>query len=105
MDKTILFVESRPESPQQLDEYHRWHDEVHIPEMLTIDGFVSARRWQPDGGGDTFITLYEIDTDVETADANLKAAFQSGRMSKTVGVETNPPAARRYLSLIGEFSR
>ena len=103
MVKALLFVESRPKSPEHLDEYHEWQDEVHLPEMLTIDGFVSARRWKPEGG-DTFITLYDIDTDVETAAANLKAAFATGKLSKTVGVETDPPAIRRYLSLIGEFS-
>jgi hypothetical protein len=43
--------------------------------MLTIDGFVTARRWQADNG-ESFSTLYEIDTDVDTDRANLKAAFQ-----------------------------
>ena len=60
MAKSVLFVESKPASPEQVDEYHKWHDEIHVPEMLGIDGFVAARRWQPDGA-DTFITLYEID--------------------------------------------
>ena len=104
MAKSVLFVESKPASPEQLDEYHGWHDETHIPEMLTIEGFLSARRWQPDDA-DTFITLYEIDTDVETAKTNLKAAFQSGRMSPPVGVDPNTPAVMRYLSLISEASR
>jgi len=104
MAKSVLFVESKPASPEQLDEYHKWHDEIHIPEMLTIDGFTVARRWRPDGA-DTFITLYEIDSDVETAKANLKAAFQSGRMSPTVGVDPNTPAVMRYLSLISAAGR
>ena len=64
--------------------------------MLTIDGFVSARRWQADDG-ESFITLYEIDTDVDTARANLKAAFQAGQMSKPVAVETQPPAVDALL--------
>jgi hypothetical protein len=101
MAKTLLFVESKPASPQLVEEYHNWHEQTHIPEMLNIDGFVSARRWQADNG-ESFITLYEIDTDVDTARANLKAAFQGGQMSKTVAVETQPPAVMRYLSLVGE---
>jgi hypothetical protein len=103
MSKSLLFVESKPQSPELVDEYHRWHDEVHVPEMLTIEGFVSARRWQTDG--DTFITLYEIDTDVDTARTNLRTAFASGRMTKPVVVETQPPPVMRYLSLISEASR
>jgi hypothetical protein len=103
MTKSLLFVESKPASPELVEEYHRWHDQVHVPEMLTIDGFVSARRWQTDG--ESFVTLYEIDTDVDTARTNLRAAFAEGRMTKPVAVETEPPAVMRYLSLVSELSR
>lgn len=102
MIKSLLFVESKPESPELVDEYHRWHDGVHVPEMLGIDGFVAARRWQTDG--DTFVTLYEIDTDVETARASLRAAYATGEMSKPVAVQLQPPAVMRYLSLVSEQS-
>src|ERR1700758_4741789 len=103
MTKSLLFVESKPKSAELVDEYHRWHDEVHVPEMLTIDGFVSARPWQTDG--ESFITLYEIDTDVDTARPHLPAAFAEGRMSKPVAIETEPPPVMRYLSLVSELSR
>ncbi|OBA72088.1 hypothetical protein A5641_09170 [Mycobacterium sp. 1554424.7] len=101
MPKSVLLVETRPESPQLVDDYNKWHDDVHIPEMLTIDGFSSARRWRAEDG-ESFITLYEIDTDVDTAKANLRAAYQSGRMSKPVAVETQPPPIQRYFSLVSE---
>lgn len=101
MAKTLLFVESKPASPKLVDEYHNWHDRTHIPEMLKIAGFTSARRWQADNG-ESFITLYEIDTDIDTAKANLKAAVQNGQMSKPVAVETSPPAVMRYLSLVSD---
>ena len=103
MTKSLLFVESKPASAELVEEYHRWHDQVHVPEMLTIDGFVSARRWQTDG--ESFITLYEIDTDVDTARTNLRAAFAEGRMTKPVAIETEPPAVMRYLSLVSELGR
>jgi hypothetical protein len=76
---------------------------LHVPEMLRIDGFVSARRWQTDG--ESFIRLYEIDADVDTARTNLRAAFAEGRVTKPVAVETEPPAVMRYLSLVSELSR
>ena len=103
MTKSLLFVESKPASAELVEEYHRWHDRAHVPDMLTIDGFVSARRWQTDG--ESFITLYEIDTDVDTARTNLRAAFADWRMSKPVALETEPPAVMRYLSLVSELSR
>jgi hypothetical protein len=76
MAKTLLLVESRPESAELVEEYHKWHEQIHLPEMLSVDGFVSARRWQADDGG-PFVTLYEIDTDIDTARANLTAARRS----------------------------
>jgi hypothetical protein len=103
MTKSLLFVESKPASAELVEEYHRWHDQVHVPEMLRIDGFVSARRWQTDG--ESFIRLYEIDADVDTARTNLRAAFAEGRVTKPVAVETEPPAVMRYLSLVSELSR
>jgi hypothetical protein len=45
MTKSLLFVESKPASPDLVEEYHRWHDRIHVPEMLAADGFISARRW------------------------------------------------------------
>lgn len=104
MAKSILFVESKPVSPDRVDEYHQWQDETHMPEMLTVEGFVSARRWATDDG-ESFVSLYEIDTDVDTAKANLKAAAQSGRMSKPVAVQLDPPPVQRYFSLISEATR
>ena len=103
MSKSILLVESKPASAELVEKYHRWHDQVHVPEMLRIDGFVSARRWQTDG--ESFIRLYEIDADVDTARTNLRAAFAEGRVTKPVAVETEPPAVMRYLSLVSELSR
>lgn len=50
MPKSLLFVESKPASARQVDEYHAWHEQTHIPEMLSVDGFVSARRWQSNDG-------------------------------------------------------
>jgi hypothetical protein len=103
MTKSLLFVESKPASPHLVEDYHRWHDSIHVPEMLAIDGFVSARRWQTDG--ESFVTLYEIDTDVDTARTNLRAALADGRMSKPFAVQTEPPPVMRYLSLVNELAR
>ncbi len=103
MTKALLLVESKPASADQVDDYHAWHESTHIPEMLSVDGFVSARRWQADGG-ESFVTLYEIDTDVDTARANLKAALQAGQISRPDVVQTQPPPVQRYLTFVGEAS-
>lgn len=93
MAKTLLLVESRPAAAELVEEYHTWHEQTHLPEMLAIDGFVTARRWGADDE-DSFITLYEIDTDIETARANVRAALQDGRISRPVVVQTQPSTLR-----------
>jgi hypothetical protein len=97
MARALLLVESKPASPDLAEEYHRWHEQTHLPEMLDVEGFASARRWKA-VDGDSFLTLYEIDTDVETARANLKAALASGRMSRPSAVDTEPPPVMRYFT-------
>jgi hypothetical protein len=70
--------------------------------MLQIDGFASARRWQTEDA--TFVTLDEIDTDVDTARSSLRSAFASGRMSPPEPVQTDPPAVMCYLGLVNDSS-
>jgi hypothetical protein len=103
MAKTLLLVESKPESAQLVEEYHKWHEQIHMLEMLGVDGLVSARRWQADVGS----RGVDIGVDFAEGDegSNLTAALRDGRMSKPVAVLTQPPPASRYLSLVGEAGR
>ena len=54
--------------------YHEWYDDVHIPELLSLDGFVSARRYAGEDGT-SFLATYEIDTDIATAKAAMDTAY------------------------------
>jgi hypothetical protein len=103
MSSGILLVETRPNSPEDAAAYHHWYDEVHVPEILKVDGFVSARRLVSLDGS-SFLAIYEIDIDVETAKANLAAVQATGTMSKPAGVQLDPPPSVRYFTQIGEFS-
>jgi len=96
MPKGILCVESRPVSPDRAADYHRWYDETHIPEILQLDGFVSGRRFGSLGDDGSFVAIYEIDTDVETARAALAAASKAGGMSPPTGVRLDPPPTVRW---------
>jgi hypothetical protein len=97
MSNGILLVQARPSSPEDVETFHKWYDEVHVPEILRVDGFVSARRFAP-LDGDTFVAVYEIEGDLEAAQANLRAAHVSGRMSPPQGVLLDPPPVTSYLS-------
>lgn len=49
--------------PALLDEYECWHTFEHVPERLSVPGFLSARRYAADEGESRrFFTLYEIET-------------------------------------------
>ena len=76
----LLIVESRPKSPDHAVEYRRWYAGTHVPEVLAIDGFASARLFEPVDGG-SLVAVFELDTDVNTAKAKLRAAQTTGAMS------------------------
>ncbi|MGI5218784.1 hypothetical protein [Nocardia sp. CA-290969] len=98
MPKGILYVESRPSSPEEIDEYHRWYAGTHIGEMLEIEGIVSARRLEPVAGDGSFIALYEIEADdLEAVRARMGERARSGEMSKPIGVQSDPPPTVRLL--------
>lgn len=49
------------------DEYHKWYQNVHIPEVISATGFKGAQRYKLTMGlqGNTqpYLTIYEIETD------------------------------------------
>ena len=46
-----------------LEEYECWHTFEHVPERLSVPGFLSARRYATGtGSARRYFTLYEIDT-------------------------------------------
>lgn len=59
--------------PALLDEYECWHTFEHMPERLSVPGFLSAKRYAADDGENRrFFTLYEI----ETLDVLETSAYQ-----------------------------
>ena len=104
MPKGVLYVETRPASPEQADEYHQWYNGTHIGEILGVDGFVSARRFESLGDDGLFIAIYEIEADdLEQARANLAAA--SAAHAPPVGVCLDPPPTVRYFKEIATFPK
>jgi hypothetical protein len=97
MAKGILYVESRPASPESAEKFHTWYDEIHIPEMLAIKGVCSARRFAPlDGQEGPFVAIYELEAD----DLSLvgqwmaEASRAGGKGSPPDGVLTASPVVR-----------
>jgi hypothetical protein len=85
----LMIVHSRPASQAEADAYHRWYDEVHLPELLAVDGFTGARRLAAEDG-ETFLAVYEVD-DVDAAKTALAERRSAGTMTPPQGVQLDPP--------------
>ena len=91
MSDGMLISESRPASSTDEAAYHEWYETAHLPEILQIEGFVSARRLRATEG-DTYIVIYEIEGDVDDAKRDLAAAQAAGSMTRPSGVQLDPSA-------------
>jgi hypothetical protein len=67
MPKAVLIVHSRPVEASREDEFNKWYDEVHIPDVTSVSGVVSGRRFKKAGGagdgGYPSLAIYELDSD------------------------------------------
>jgi hypothetical protein len=68
MAKHLLLAFTNPVAGRE-EEFDRWYDERHAPDLLAVPGFVSAQRFAlTDATGQgrpgwTHLALYELDTD------------------------------------------
>jgi hypothetical protein len=91
MAKGIILVESRPSSPDRDQEYNTWYDEVHLGELVALDGFVSARRLRPVNGESPYVAIYEIEgDDLEAILDNMIANADKLHMSDALQLDPAP---------------
>ena len=67
------------------DEFDDWYSTVHVPEILALPAFLSARRFGLDGrvpsnSSHRYLTVYEV-TDPAVAAAELGEAAQAGDLT------------------------
>lgn len=77
---TLYMVKSNPVVGKE-DEYNRWYNDIHLSEVLRIDGFQTAQRFQlhprqvQPNLTHTYLAIYQIDSDdVDGTLANLSKA-------------------------------
>jgi hypothetical protein len=65
----FYMVKSRPVDPAREAEYNRWYDDIDIPDVLAVPGFMRARRGiardisdDPTPDERTYVALYDITT-------------------------------------------
>ncbi|NKQ56120.1 hypothetical protein HFP15_24895 [Amycolatopsis sp. K13G38] len=47
---------------EDLPDWHRWYDEVHIPGMLSVPGISAVHRCQLLGRENQFLAIYDIES-------------------------------------------
>ena len=104
--KYVLHVSSYPSHPTRLDEFNRWYDEVHVPEVVALDGFVGARRLSPaDTDGGAFIVEYDLEGDPHQAVANVKSAAAAGKLTMSDVLSLGPIPDMRIMAIHSEYTK
>ncbi len=92
MERWLLTVEANCCDPSREEEFNKWYNTIHLPDIMETPGFVRAIRYEntnpPEGQG-KYIALYEIETDdlastLAQFDEIVNARAKEGRMSDLV---------------------
>lgn len=101
MARGILYVASRPVSPEREEEYNTWYNEVHMPEICELPGVLSARRFAPVTDGGPYVALYEIEgDDLRAVAKGMMKAMGEGRITMSDAIQLDPAPEMRILEHI-----
>ena len=76
-NRGLLLTITEP-PPRMEEEFNAWYDEEHLPERLSIPGFLSARRWVCDcrPGEGRYLATYELESAAVLASPAYLARFE-----------------------------
>jgi hypothetical protein len=104
MPRGIIYLETRPVSPDREDEYHKWYNDTHLAEIVSVDGIVSARRFASIDGNGPFIAIYELDCDdLDAVVGRMRELGASGKMSSLELLNMDTPPIPHVYREIGSY--
>ncbi|MBU4275630.1 MAG: DUF4286 family protein [Proteobacteria bacterium] len=59
--------------PAQEEEWNKWYNGVHVPQVLACPGFHRARRYKSPEGSPKYIAIYDIDDEKTLQSPELAA--------------------------------
>lgn len=74
MPASCVSVVTATIDPDLEDEFNKWYNEVHLPEIVGCPGFISGTRYvaeTPDGR--EYLAIYELESEAAFASEELKA--------------------------------
>jgi hypothetical protein len=105
MPKGIIVVYSGPDSPEHDKEYNEWYDTVHLPEVCSVPGVVSARRFNlstvqrnpVEPSTPRYVAIIEIDApNMQTVADELGRRLANGTMHMTDAFVVSPGFPAMY---------
>ena len=95
MEKWIFVVDTNASDRSREKEYNDWYDNVHLGEVLALQGFEAAQRFRVSGEpvagnmSHQYVALYELDTETPHASLDaLAAAVADGSMTMSEAIDT-----------------
>jgi hypothetical protein len=62
------------------EDFNRWYNEEHLPEVLACPGFISAVRYECTAGQPRFLAIYELDSEAALTTPEMQRVRGWGEM-------------------------
>lgn len=106
MPRGIIYLETRPVSPDHEADYHDWYNDTHLAEICSVEGITGARRFAPTDGDGPFIAIYELDCDdLDAVVDRLREFGASGKMSSLKYLDMSTPPIPKVYREIGSHGK
>jgi len=91
--------------PEHEEEFNRWYNEEHVPERLSIPGFLTGRRFLAIEGSPKYLALYELESPEVLESEEYKHFLTKGRSEWTERIRQHFKMTRNvYVELMVEKS-
>ncbi|HET6308385.1 MAG TPA: hypothetical protein VFG12_14445 [Rhodopila sp.] len=95
MAKGLLFM-AFDFTPAHEDEFHDWYDLEHVPERLSVPGFLNAERWIDDENPKIHVATYDLAHAEVLASPPYRAVTGQGQSPWTRRITTQCRRIMRY---------
>ena len=66
--------------PKHEEEFNAWYNTEHLPELLTLPGFLDAARYMATRGGPKYLAVYELtSTEAIQSQSSVNANARPGK--------------------------
>jgi hypothetical protein len=88
-----------------IEEHDRWHTQEHMPERLSIPGFLRGTRWVATGEGQRYMVVYEVESLATLASPAYLARLNDPTPWTTRMMPRYRGMRRGLCSVLGSFGR